>query len=160
MLDVVLISAKKKKPNWLAHMVINSRHQQHIRKQSMFLALGLPLLFAETSDVCLIPRQQELLQSLFKFHLELLYVKFFGLLTLFSRPTQLSFRVRLGFHLSLHFTLLLRSYSLNSPMLTQSGFIYLYITRYNGKPGHQLQSFTHSFLNSYIYCLLNIEFHA
>lgn len=53
------------------------RTPKHTHKQSVFLALRLPLLFAETSNVCLVLRQQELLQSLFKFHFGLLYVIFF-----------------------------------------------------------------------------------
>lgn len=88
MLDHVLTSAWKQ-PHWLAHTVISSGHHQYRDQQSVFLALGLPSLFAETSDVCLISEQQELPQSLFKFHLGLLYIKVFGLLTLFGSPAQL-----------------------------------------------------------------------
>lgn len=67
----------------LAEACLVGSHQQqlrthkHTQKQSVFLALRLPLLFAETSNVCLVLRQQELLQSLFKFHFGLLYVIFF-----------------------------------------------------------------------------------
>lgn len=79
----------------LAEACLVGSHQQQLRthkhthKQSVFLALRLPLLFAETSNVCLVLRQQELLQSLFKFHFGLLYVIFFpSLPTLLSSPVQ------------------------------------------------------------------------
>lgn len=80
------------------------RVPKHTHKQSVFLALRLPLLFAETSNVCLVLRQQELLQSLCKFHFGLLYVIFSPFADIvFQSCAILSCCLRLGFCLCLYF---------------------------------------------------------